>query len=395
MSGTIHVNYSLQVRKGIWQVRLSWTSEDGQHHQKQKSTRLSEKGNKRKAAAVAEDLVRQLERELQSSQNDGLKTYSGLFLDEMWNWLCQIMPYQIRENTLYQYKRAFEAHIRSYAPFQRMRLQEVTPKVIQGYYNGLCQTLSPNTVVKLHSNIHKFFEYCMDMGWIENNPSERVALPKKHRATVGKAYTAAQAKKLLELFRSHELLYPAVYLALHFGLRREEVCGLRWQDLDLERGIMHICHTAVAVRGKVVRADRTKSEASNRELHILPVHQVFFQEIKRRQAEWQNDFKEMYHLSGYVCTHEDGRPLDPNMLTKKFRQALMDYAERLNPGFPVLRFHDLRHTSASLMYEQGADLKDIQYRMGHSQLSTTSDIYAHMTGIRSHRAAEKLAEVLT
>ena len=74
MSGTIHVNYSLQVRKGIWQVRLSWTSEDGQHHQKQKSTRLSEKGNKRKAAAVAEDLVRQLERELQSSQNDGLKT---------------------------------------------------------------------------------------------------------------------------------------------------------------------------------------------------------------------------------------------------------------------------------------------------------------------------------
>ena len=138
---------------------------------------------------------------------------------------------------------------------------------------------------------------------------------------------------MLRLFHG-EPLEAAVQLTVTYGLRRSEVCGLRWEAIDFDAGTIHICHTAVMNKGKVVYSDSTKTDSSNRVLPLTSSMRTYLQKLKQQQAENKELFGDAYIDSGYVCVHPNGVPIRPDYVTPHFQRRLKEI------GLPVIRFHD-------------------------------------------------------
>lgn len=233
--------------------------------------------------------------------------------------------------------------------------------------------LSPNTVRKHHANIHKCLDYAVRMGKISLNPSIMTELPAKRKYRGAVAYTPEQLKSLLKSFQG-DPLETAVELTVTYGLRRSEVCGLRWDAIDFEAGTIHICHTAVMNKGKVVYSDSTKTDTSNRVLPLTTNMRAYLQKVKHQQEEDKRLFGDAYIDSSYVCVHPNGAPIRPDYVTPHFQRRLKEI------GLPVIRFHDLRHSAVYALRKGGCDAKDIQAWLGHSDVTTTLNIYGHVLG---------------
>ena len=375
---------SLRIKRGIWQMVFSYKDSTGKWRTKSESTGLKEKGNKRRAAAMLDARLK----ELSHTSDKLLQNSKVMFLDAMEQWLEDVMIGQVRYNTLVQYKNAFAYNIKSYPPFQNVRLQKLTPALLQSFYNAKVKAgLSPNTVHKLHANLNKFLNYAVAMDMIPSNPAQRVTLPRKVRPNVGKAYTAQQLQELLHLLKG-DPLELVVFLTVTYGLRRSEVCGLRWSSVDFKSKHLRIDHTAVAINGQVIRANQTKSAASCRTLPMSP------QVCKALEAEWAaqetaaRTLGILWKDSGYVCVRPDGLPLDPTFVSHHFARVIK------KSGLPYIRFHDLRHSAATLLHSGGYDLKDIQGWLGHSDISTTGNIYSHLEEKRLTDIAQTMGRTL-
>ena len=206
-------------------------------------------------------------------------------------------------------------------------------------------------------------------------------LSQEERPAKGKSraqfYTKQEAEKLLECAKGEEIYIP-VMLALFYGLRRSEVCGLQWDSIDWENDRIHIDHKAycdVFREGNpIVITDEMKTESSRRTLPLIP----FVKDELLAHKERQEYYRKMFH-SGYskkwlgcVCVDPTGNLIVPDKLTHKFNCLLK------NHGLRRIRFRDLRHSCASLLVASGIPLKMVQLYMGHSNYSTTADIYAHL-----------------
>ena len=214
-----------------------------------------------------------------------------------------------------QYKNAFAYNIKTYVPFQGLRLQKLTPALLQGFYNAKVKAgLSPSTVHKLHANINKFLNYALSLDMITANPAQRVTLPRKDRPNVGKAYTAEQLQALLRCFYG-DPLELVVFLTATYGLRRSEVCGLRWDAVDFQNGCIFISHTAVAINGEVIRSDRTKSASSRRRLPMNDLVKIRLRDAKKAQEVSAQELGMLWPDSGYVCLQPDGQPIDPTFVS--------------------------------------------------------------------------------
>lgn len=376
---------SLRVKNGIYQMIFSYKDERGAWQKKSESTGLKERGNKR----AAEAMMRKRLEELQSVSVSVVEARDTLFLDAMEEWLTVVMTKQVRQNTLNEYKRAFAYHVKGYEQFRGLLLQGLTPQILQKFYNDKVQDgLSPNTVHKLHSNIGKFLKYAYQLEMIQNNPAGRVTLPKKEKSRAAKFYTAEQLQRLLALFWGDPLEVP-VYLTVHFGLRRSEVCGLRWDAVDFDNRRIHIRHTAIVTDGETIYSDRTKSESSRRVLSMGDSVADYLLRVRQTQEENKRLFGNTYEESGYVCTEADGKPIRPDFITHHFKLILE------KNDLPYIRFHDLRHSFASLLHDSGYDLKDIQSWLGHSDIQTTGNIYTHLHTRRMDHMAQAVGEALT
>ena len=368
----------------MYQMVFSFYDESGKRKQRSESTGLKERGNKRAAEAM---MKRRLE-ELENLSKPQVESYDALFLEAMEEWLNVVMPTQVRANTLDEYKRAFAHHIKAHIPFQKLPLRKLTPQLLQSFYNeGVKKGLSPNTIHKQHTNINKFLKYALQLDMIDKNPATRVTLPKKSKRRVATFYTPEQMQALLSLFWG-DVIEPAVYLAAHLGLRRSEACGLRWESVDFMNRRLIIQHTAVVVNGKIIYSDNTKSESSRRMLSMSDAMAAYLKQVKQRQERDRKRMGNTYCNSGYVCTKADGTPINPDFVTRHF-QRVMKAGE-----LPVIRFHDLRHSCASLLHASGYDLKDIQTWLGHSDIQTTGNIYTHLDTRRMDKMAQAMGDAL-
>lgn len=365
---------SLRVVGGVWHMVFRYKDHNGKWCTRSETTQLKERGNKRRAEAMLEARLNKFN-SLPIKSMEHCKT---LFLEAMNAWLNDVMVAQVRYNTLVQYKRAFEYNIKSHPPFQGITLQSLSPKLLQDFYNAKVKAgLSASTIHKLHANIHKFLEYALSMEMIASNPAQRVTLPRKERPNVGTAYTTQQVHALLDLF-SGDPLELVVYLTATYGLRRSEICGLRWDAVDFDSRLIHITHTAVAINGEVIRSDHTKSQSSRRS---LPMNDIVIQKLqvaKATQEQSASILGSLWTTSGYVCARYDGQPLDPTFVSHHFARVLK------KSNLPYIRFHDLRHSVATMLHNSGYDLRDIQGLLGHSDISTTGNIYSHL----EHRRLE-------
>ncbi len=211
---------------------------------------------------------------------------------------------------------------------------------------------------------------------IDRNPADRVDKPRKNR------YQAAHysQEEMLRLFGVIEgdPLEPAIRIAAYYGLRRSEVLGLKWDAINFKDKTISIRHKVVELTegGKSVLhgEDVLKTKSSVRTLPLLPVIEDLLRQEKQRQETYRGLFRGAYckDFLDYVCVDQMGKLLRPNYVTEHFAWIIQKY------GLRKIRFHDLRHTAASLLLANGVPMKQIQIWLGHSTFSTTADIYAHL-----------------
>lgn len=356
----------LRVQNGTWRMVFQYPdSVTGKLRQQSKSTGLPERGNKRKAQEMLNQRLAELNKKPQLLSAAG----DTLFLDYMNHWLTNIMSHEVKENTLSQYRMVFNGYIAKYEPFVGVKMKDLTRTLMQSYFNTQLQAgLSPNTVRKHYANIHKCLQLAVQQEVINANPADYMQLGKKKKYDGAKPLELEEAKQVERLFKG-DLIETPVKLALYFGLRRSEACGLMWQDVDLEHRVLYIRHTAIVDNGKVVYALGTKTESSSRPFAISESMYLYLSELKTKQEANRALFGADYHESDLVCVQSDGTPVSPNTVTHHFQRKLKANEMR------VIRFHDLRHTTVKILHNAGVDIKTISDFLGHSEVGTTANIY--------------------
>ena len=236
--------------------------------------------------------------------------------------------------------------------------------------------MSASSIKHYHANIHSALKYAIKLDLIDSNPSEKVTLPKKERF-VGQYYDSGEMNRLLEVSKGTKIEIP-ILLGAFYGLRRSEALGLRWDAIDFGKNTITICHTVTVcnVDGKLtlVESDTTKTKSSLRTLPLVPFMRERLLELKEEQEENRRLCGRSYNKEylGYICVTEIGDLIKPHYLTDSFPKLLEEN------GLRRIRFHDLRHSCASLLLANGVPMKQIQEWLGHSDYSTTANIYAHL-----------------
>ena len=351
---------SLQIKRDKYYAVLNMYDENHKRKQKWIDLELSSKGNNyRKANQKLNNILAEYD-------SQDLKYTNISFVDFMQNWLD--LKSNIRANTLYSYQIVLNAHIKPY--FKTKKLQDIKPIDIQNYYNYKLKNLSGNTVLKHHANIHGCLGYAVKMNLIAYNPADRVMLPKKEKYRA-EFYNDTQLKKLFKCIKGHplELL---IKMTATYGLRRSEISGLRWSSVDFDKNIIYINHTAVCSKGGVYYDNKTKTDSSNRALPLSKEFTEKLKELKQQQANDKVFFGNTYIDNDYIFKWEDGRPFNPGYISRHFERIIEDNK------LPKIRFHDLRHSAASLLVDMGFSLKEVQEYLGHNNISTTADIYSHL-----------------
>ena len=374
----------LREKNGIYYLVLSYTDEYGVRKTPSQSTGLPVKGNKKRAEELLQEARQKKEQELKYRK---LAASAGMtvvpnelkFTDFLSDWL-KMMKNSVELSTYSNYEKSIKGKIIPYfnKRHPKLKLRDVTPKHIQDYYTYELEVekVSPNTVIHRHANIHKALKYAFQTSLIDSNPAARVQRPKKLRFETH-PYTADELDTLLRLVKGTNLEL-GVMLAAFYGLRRGEVCGLKWDAIDFERKTITIRHTVVQTKvdgsTMLVKKDRTKTKSSHRTLPLVKPFEDFLLTIRDKQEINRRLCGSSYNTENldYIYVNELGELMKPNYLTQAFPVFLEKH------GLRKIRFHDLRHSCATLLYANGVALKDIQEWLGHSDIATTSNIYTHL-----------------
>ena len=253
-----------------------------------------------------------------------------------------------------------------------LALCELTPKHIQDYYTYelTVRGVSANSVIHRHANIRKALQHAFKLGLIDSNPADRIERPKKEKF-VGSFYEEDELKHLFEVVRG-DPIELGVILGAFYGLRRSEAVGLKWDAIDFKKKTITIRHTVTQAtingKSKIIQKDRTKTKASYRSLPLVPPFEELLHRLKAEQELNRKLCGKSYcrKFADYIYVNEIVELVKPGYITQHFPLILQ------KNGMRKIRFHDLRHSCASLLYANGVSLKEIQEWLGHSDISTTS-----------------------
>ena len=391
----MRVTSSLQIKNDIYQVVLSYKDDKGKRKQKWFSTKLRTRGNKKQAMAIAEELRADFEKKLNMNITEINKQISNtniLFIDFIKNWL-EIVRQNIEPSTYTSYNQLISARMTKYFTDNPIKLVNMTPIIIQNYYTHLlAQGLSGNTVIHHHALIRKSLDYAYKMNIIDSNPADKVQRPKKEQY-IGSFYNESELNTLFEKSKG-DPMELIILVAAFYGLRRSEVLGLKWNAFDFENKTITIKHTVVIVKldGKreVIGKDRTKNKSSYRSLPLIDEIATKLLELKEKQKEYEKTFGNTYikDFKEYVFVNPHGKLIKPDYVSEHFKILLK------KKGLRHIRFHDLRHSCASLLVAKGVPMKAIQEWLGHSNFSTTANTYAHLDSNSKLLSAQALNDSL-
>ena len=299
-------------------------------------------------------------------------------------WYKDIILPQIEETTAYGYRGMIENYLKP--QLGEIRLQKLTARDIQQYYTWLMdeKKLSPNTVIKHHNLLTNTLNAAERQEYITKNPMRAVSPPKK-RQREAKFYTPEQLGILLDKAVGTRLELP-VFICAYLGLRRGELCGLRWSDVDLEHQTITIENTRTQAGKKEIEKG-TKTASSTRTLYLPDTLCDMLKAAKEHQQACRAEYKNAYDDNDYVVVMEDGRPFRPNYLSELFGKFLADN------DLPKIVLHELRHTFASLSNQAGIPAYNIGKALGHSTPATTQKIYTHLLDQTHTQAVEGVAAI--
>mgnify|MGYP004500652507 FL=1 len=299
-------------------------------------------------------------------------------------WYKDIILPQIEETTAYGYRGMIENYLKP--QLGEIRLQKLTARDIQQYYTWLMdeKKLSPNTVIKHHNLLTNTLNAAERQEYITKNPMRAVSPPKK-RQREAKFYTPEQLGILLDKAVGTRLELP-VFICAYLGLRRGELCGLRWGDVDIEHKTITIENTRTQAGKKEIEKG-TKTASSTRTLYLPDTLCDILKAAKENQQACRAEYKNAYDDNDYVVVMEDGRPFRPNYLSELFGKFLADN------DLPKIVLHELRHTFASLSNQAGIPAYNIGKALGHSTPATTQKIYTHLLDQTHTQAVEGVAAI--
>lgn len=357
----------LHEKNGYYYIILNLTDSAGKRKPKWISTGLTIKGNKKRAEQM---LMEERRKYANAKTGDDV-----LFADFMEQWL-EIVKSTVSIPTYSSYVNAVKSIIAPYFRKKKILLRDLQAHDIQMFYQEQLQRVKASSVIHYHANIHKALKYAVKNDMIPSNPADKVERPKQDKF-YGNFYDRDELNKLFEAVAGTKLELP-VLLGAFYGLRRSEIVGLKWSAIDFEQNTITISHTVTSCNldGKcvIVAKDTTKTKSSRRTLPLVPYFHEKLLAVKAQQERNQKLCGRYYNREflEYICVDDIGDRFKPNYITSQFPKLL----ER--NGFRKIRFHDLRHSCASLLLASGVPMKHIQEWLGHSDFSTTANIYAHL-----------------
>lgn len=271
----------------------------------------------------------------------------------------------------------------------KLKIQSVSPIQIQQFINGVTKesNYSPHTIHLIFRIVSASFKKAYQMKLIRENPCENITLPRKKRreSTVWTLdqvnYFLREAPKIKRLTRC----YTGFQLGLLAGLRQGEILGLRWKDIDFANRLIYVRQT-VTQDGKIKSG--AKNESSVRTVS-LPERLIRDIEIQRETIAWEKErCRTTYYDNDIVVPTRDGSPIIP----RNFRKEFYALTEQLD--LPRIRFHDTRHTHATLLIEQNVNVKLIADRLGHADIQTTLNTYSHVLPNMQRSVSDKLDEII-
>ena len=361
----------LTLKNGRYYAVLNYIDAEGQRKTKWISLGLPEKGNKRKAEA---ELAR-LRAEFEPPKEVGDLSSDMLFADYLLEWL-EIAKGRLAVATYSSYATMIKKPIGPYFRKKGLTLRDLEARHLQMFYSEMLRKVKANTVIHYHAIIHSALKYAVKTDMLVQNVADKVDRPRKN-SFQPVFLSAEEMQKMFEALRGTKLELP-VLVAAFYGLRRGEVLGLKWDAIDFERGTISVIRTVTAITldGKHTEIEQqsAKTKSSLRTLPLIGSFREYFLQVKEAQELNKQICGNCYNheYDGFLFVDEMGERMRANYLTSAFPKFLESH------GLRRMRFHDLRHSCASLLLANGVPLKHIQEWLGHSDFTTTANIYAHL-----------------
>lgn len=320
---------------------------------------------------------------------------------------------------------------RIYPHISHLKIAKITPLHIQKIYNDMeTEGKAPKTIKRTNTALNSVMRYAYRMGIIQENPCDRIRLPKNNTDTSLHYFTLEQAQTFLESLekeftiqhpekkrsngriipaytetvQTHPQFIPFFYLAVYGGFRRGELVALTWKDIDFENRTVSI-NKAVAKTKEGQLLKSTKTVAGNREIKLPSECFKVLQKWKLQQMQlaftmgniWEGETGKNFDENN-IFIQDNGTRMDVDTPTHKFKKIIELYnsnCEREEDMLPNIHLHDLRHTSATLLLANHVDIETVSHRLGHSKPSITLDVYGHWMEETDNKASDTLESLFS
>lgn len=366
---------------GTWTYRVDLGLVDGKRRQKKKRGFRTQK-------EANEALIEFIKTYDKNNVIDSKGMSVGTYLD---HWIANHAS-SVSKSTASSYKRVIKYQLSDLA---NTPLDKLEPFIIQTYYTQLLEKYSPTSVNYAHRVLKLAMKQAVKWKMLPYNPVDAVEVPKK--AHIETETLTIEEIYLLKnfLFENNHDFYIPFMLGITTGMRRGEIAGLEWSNINFANARIQV-NRAMKKIDKEIEISAPKNKSSSRSIGMTQSLVVALKTWKIEQMENRMRYGEFYSeniISGkkrdLICTWENGKAIPLSYYAVGLKKALRDLGIE-----KYVRFHDLRHTHATLLLEQNVEAKIVQERLGHSNISTTMDIYSHITKNVQDRAVDKLNEII-
>lgn len=386
----------LTEKKGKWYAVVNLYDTEGKRHEKWKSLDLeAKKGTKTEATHRLNQILEKynsgnlyLHESLSRADRERDRIANMLVEDYLEEWL-EWHKCNISELTYDGYSMYIQSRMKPFFKPMHIKVKEVTGDEINQYYAILrADGLKGTTAQRHHALLHLAFKSAVKRRIIPTNPVDQADRPKSVQF-IGSFYNGEEIKQLIDCTED-DPLHMVVILAAYYGLRRSEVAGLKWSAIDLVNGTISIKHKILQTKNGIQGYDVMKTKSSYRTLPLIPFIREELEKEREKQAEMKRVMGRNYcqKYEEYTCVDAVGEIIKPNYITDHFKIILKQN------GLREIRFHDLRHSCASLQLANGIPMKLIQEWLGHSDMGTTANVYSHVDSESKKMNADAIASAL-
>lgn len=317
------------------------------------------------------------------------------FSDFVERWLKDYGATNLAPKTLHRYKQMLNTRI--LPAMGHLKVEQIRPTHLLDFYTNLQEdgiredgkpgALSERTILHHHRLISAIMQDAVEWQVIGSNPASRVKPPKVVKRQMP-CYDEEQVSQLLEATDKENLKHQVlIHLALWTGLRRGEIMGIDWSNVNFDKGVLQVSQASQYLPKQGTFTKEPKNENSNRLLSLPAFLVDMLKQYKKEQAEASMEIRDIWQDSDRIFTTWDGRPGHPEWPSQWFSKFIKKHE------LPHLNFHGLRHTAATMLINQGLPAKNISSRMGHANISTTMDIYGHYLKSADKEASDRLEQV--